>query len=378
LDQLAEKKRIFFPNLDGLRFLCFLSVFLFHSFHTESDTIKHSEIYIFIKEGLFGNGNLGVNFFFVLSGFLITYLLIEEKNSNPNIDIKNFWIRRILRIWPLYFFCVFFGFIIFPVIKTYFGQIPNETADPLYYLTFTNNFDFIVKGPPDSSVLGVLWSIAIEEQFYLVWPLLLFIIRVKHYPKLFVAIITGSLIFRAFYHDHMNYEHSTFSCIGDLTIGAIGAYLCRQEKFRTSIENLSRTSIIAIYCLFFVLFFFREELLYSNYYIKIFERSFIACVMLLIILEQNFSKNSFYKMSNMKGISKLGVISYGLYCLHFIGILITVTLSKKIHLNENIWGVLLIETSVALIITIIISRLSYRYFETPFLKIKERFAYILK
>ncbi|GIV43810.1 MAG: hypothetical protein KatS3mg035_0933 [Bacteroidia bacterium] len=103
-------RKIYFENLDGLRFLCFLSVFFFHSFHTDFDYIKTNYIYHFIKRDLFGNGNLGVNFFFVLSGFLITYLLIEEKKLNGKINILKFWIRRILRIWPLFYLCVIIGF----------------------------------------------------------------------------------------------------------------------------------------------------------------------------------------------------------------------------------------------------------------------------
>jgi peptidoglycan/LPS O-acetylase OafA/YrhL len=375
---MINQKKLFFPNLDALRFFCFLSVFLFHSFFTKYEYLKNTSTYYFFKKSLFGNGNLGVNFFFVLSGFLITYLLIEEKLSKKKIDVVNFWIRRILRIWPLFFFCVIFGFIIFPVVKTYFGQTPNENADPVYYLTFTNNFDFIRKGLPDSSVLGVLWSIAIEEQFYLIWPVILLILPVKHYMKFFFITILISLIFRALYPDPMFYEHHTLSCMGDLTIGAAGAYLSRQPKFLSKIEHLNRFSIILIYASFFIVFFFREEFFDTGYYIKIFDRVIIACIMLLIILEQNFSKNSFYKMSNFKIASKLGVISYGLYCLHFIGILITITISEKLHINESLWSVLLIEPIAAIVITIILSKLSYRFFESPFLRLKEKFAYIIK
>ena len=76
---MVAKKNVYFENLDGLRFLCFLSVFLFHSFTTDLEAISSNPVYHFVKRSLFGNGNLGVNFFFVLSGFLITYLLIEEK-----------------------------------------------------------------------------------------------------------------------------------------------------------------------------------------------------------------------------------------------------------------------------------------------------------
>src|SRR6478672_8841464 len=121
------QKRVFFENLDGLRFFCVLSVFLFHSFYSENKQITDHTLYHFVKSDLFGNGNLGVNFFFVLSGFLITFLLIEEKKLKGNINLPYFWIRRILRIWPLFFFCVFFGFVIMPWLKGLFGQQSTET-----------------------------------------------------------------------------------------------------------------------------------------------------------------------------------------------------------------------------------------------------------
>jgi len=116
-----KPQQIFFENLDGLRFLCFLAVFFFHSFHTEFQEIKSDEYYTLIKKGIFGNGNLGVNFFFVLSGFLITYLLIKEKEIRHKINIPFFWMRRILRIWPLYFLCVFFWFFHIPTNQIFHG-----------------------------------------------------------------------------------------------------------------------------------------------------------------------------------------------------------------------------------------------------------------
>ncbi len=373
------KKKIYFENLDGLRFFCFLSVFLFHSFHTEYDAIKQDTVYHFFKKDLFGNGNIGVNFFFVLSGFLITFLLIEEKKLNGQIDLKSFWIRRILRIWPLFYFCVFFGFVIFPLLKQFSGQIPNETAHPVYYLTFLNNFDFIKNGLPDASILGVLWSVAIEEQFYLVWPVILFICPVKKMWIPFVVIIIISLIFRTLNNTYLMHEYHTLSCIGDMTIGATGAWLINaSDKFKSRIENLAKWQIISIYLVFAVMFLFRDELLLTNDRIRIFERPLIAIFIILIILEQTFSVNSIFKMSNYKRVSKLGIITYGLYCLHFIGILVTITLTKKLGINTHLWQIICVETPLALVVTIIISKLSYRYFETPFLKLKQRFAYITK
>ncbi|MBK6446550.1 MAG: acyltransferase [Bacteroidetes bacterium] len=373
------KKRIYFENLDGLRFLCFLSVFFFHSFYTDSSELKTSSVYHFVKVGIFGNGNIGVNFFFVLSGFLITFLLLEEKKLRGQIKLKNFWLRRILRIWPLFYSCVFFGFVIFPKLKLLLGQIPNETATPFFYLTFLNNFDFLIKGIPDSSILGVLWSVAIEEQFYLVWPIIIFIFPIHKLWIPFSIIVLVNLIFRAYYDTFLIHEHHTISCIGDMTIGAIGAWLINiSENFKKQIETLSKSKIAAIYFIFITLFFFRQELLFSHYGIRIFERMIFAFIILLIILEQTFSHNSFFKMSNFKTISKLGGITYGLYCLHFVGILITISITKKLALNTHLWQVFLLDTSIALLLTIIISKISYTYFESPFLKLKDKYSIITK
>lgn len=371
---LNTDNKVYFENLDGLRFLCFLSVFFFHSFHSEYDYISDSQVYNFITKDIFGNGNIGVNFFFVLSGFLITYLLIQEKKLNGQINLKKFWMRRILRIWPLFYFAVLFGFVAFPLLKSIFGQAPNETATPLYYIFFINNFDLINNGLPDASILSVLWSVAIEEQFYLIWPIILFILPIKKYWIAFSAIVISSLVFRALNDTLLFHEFHTLSCIGDLAIGAMGAWLVIvNEKFRKAINNLKRYQILSIYLAFLGVFLFRDEVLFYSYTIRIFERAIIAFIILLIILEQSFSKNSLFKISNFKTISKLGLITYGLYCLHFIGILTVTTITNKLNINIHLWQVVLIDTSGALIITIILSMLSFKFYEKPFLKLKEKF-----
>lgn len=371
-----QRSTMYFENLDGLRFICFLSVFLFHSFHTNYDFIKNEPIYSFIKFGIFGNGNLGVNFFFVLSGFLITYLLFKEKEEFGKIDIIKFWVRRILRIWPLFFFCVFFGFIIFPLFKILFGQQPLETADPLYYLFFINNFDIIQKGLPDASVLGALWSIAVEEQFYFFWPLFLAIFGFRYYPFVFAFIIIVSLFFRIVFRDPILYEYHTLSCMGDMAVGAFGAYMIRNSSLRILIFNLRRELIITLYLMVLSFFFLRSELNELGIIFQIVERIAIAIIFLFVILEQNYSKNSFFKIGNFKFIRRLGIMAYGLYCFHFIGILITTNTTRILHINDSLWVVLIGETVVALLVTIVLAYFSYTYFEKPFLKLKQKFSVI--
>ncbi len=375
----ATANKLYFENLDGLRFFCFLSVFLFHSFETDDASIKSNAVFHFIKETLFGNGFLGVNFFFVLSGFLITYLLIKEKQANNNIHIINFWVRRILRIWPLYFACVFYGFVIFPYTKMLAGGVPSETANPWYYLGFISNFDYIQKGLPDAKGLGVLWSVAIEEQFYLAWPVILSFFAVKKFWLPLLLILSGSIVFRALNDVPILHEMHTLSCIGDMALGGLGAWLILETaSFKSNIQQLPRWVIIMIYAAFAFVFLFRDEFLLSSYILRVIERLIISSIILLIILEQCYARRSFYKMENLKLPTRLGVITYGLYCLHLIIISITLGLTKLAGLNTNIWQVIFLETIIGLLITIAVSLFSYRFFEKPFLRLKGKFAFTAK
>ena len=371
-------EKLFFSQLDGLRFLCFLSVFLFHSFHTEIAEIKTLTAYAFVKSDLFGNGSLGVNFFFVLSGFLITFLLAAEKEKFKTIHVSAFWLRRILRIWPLYFLCVAFGFIAFPYFKVLLGQTPTETANPIWYVLFINNFDFIYHGAPDSSVLGALWSLAVEEQFYLVWPILLALLPERAWKYLFASIFLLTFWFRWKYNIPEFHEMHTLSCIGDMTVGAAGALAIRHGKFQHFIHDLSKLKIALLYLLFLGVYFFRDELLQSHEIIRVFERFIIAILLLFILLEQQFAQHSFFKIGNIQLFSRWGKISYGMYCLHFVAILIVLQITRLLHFNTQWWQVMIVETLGAFVLTVILSELSYRLFEAPFLRLKKRYSFFTR
>lgn len=372
---MRSNQKIYFENLNGLRFYCFLSVFFYHSFHTEIESIKSNELYIFLTKSLFINGNLGVNCFFVLSGFLITYLLLVEKTKYSNINIWNFWVRRILRIWPLFYFCVFFGFIVFPELKSAFNQTPNENASYISYIFFINNFDILNNGLPDSSILGVLWSVAVEEQFYFIWPLIIYFLPIRFFWIPFLIIIFQTFIFRFF---HMNsleqLEYHSLSCIGDMAVGGLGAWLIfHSNRLKKTIINFKQKTILLIYLFLIIFYFFRKNISSFSDFLLVIERSLIAIIFLFVILEQNFSKNSLFKFSKQKVFSKLGKITYGLYCLHFIGILISLQITSYLGLNNKLWQVVFLETALAFFISVLISYMSYKFYEAPFLKLKEKF-----
>jgi len=374
-----QKRSLFFPNLDGLRFFSFLLVFLSHSFFTTNTQIKESNWYKAIKINMFSDAEVGVSFFFVLSGFLISYLLLKEKEETENINVPYFYIRRVLRIWPLYYLTALFGFFIFPLLKNYFGQTSHETADPLLCFTFLNNFNFLQNGLPDSSSLAILWSVAIEEQFYLVWPLLLFKTPKKYYLYVMLFVLLISTAFRIIYVGKTGINDHTLGVITDMAVGGIGAYLViYNARFFKTIEDLPKSGLFIVYVLCLSFICFQQQLFYSTKVMLVLQRIIMSSVFIIVILEQNFCKNSIFKTGNFKLISKLGKYTYGLYCFHVIGILVSITVLNKLSLNNYGWQMWLLELPFSLTITIVLSYLSYHYFESPFLKLKDRFAVIKK
>ncbi len=334
---------------------------------------------------LFQNGNVGVNIFFVLSGFLITFLLIKEKELKGTISLSNFYMRRILRIWPLFYLCVFLGFVVFAYMKYRTVPSPFEPSNAWYYIFLAANFDLIHIWPavPDALSLIVLWSVGVEEQFYITWPMILKYSSRKIYVMIFCAIILFTLIFRSFYTGPTEAEYAmryfhTFSVIGDMALGGMFAYYCSYDsKLFRFITNMPRWQIVSLYVLTITLVLFKKALFHAAVPL-VFERLALAICFALIITEQNYAKHSFFKFSSFRSISKLGIYTYGLYCLHFIGILaITMTIEKFGWVVNNI-GTTIIASIAALAVTITISLLSYHLFEKYFLRLKDKFAFITK
>ena len=125
-----------FKNLDSIRTIAFLSTFLAHTFYSKDSEVLNSSAF---------NGaikfskvfSFGVPIFFVLSGFLITYLMLKEQETNIKFNLVKFYVRRILRIWPVYYVVIIFGFVVFPLIRQYVMHAPYiESANVFYYLTF--------------------------------------------------------------------------------------------------------------------------------------------------------------------------------------------------------------------------------------------------
>ena len=318
-------------------------------------------------------GKLGVVLFFVLSEFLITYLLLAEEKTFKKISIKKFYMRRVLRIWPLYFLIIFLAFWVLTKFDIFL--FPGYSNEQLYtnlvlklvfFLLFFPNLVLIVFGiVPYASQT---WSIGTEEQFYLVWPLILSYFK-KNRVLLMVMIIILYFISKIFlissYSSFLPYRSTISAFMNTFRIDcmAIGAFfsVLLFEKKRVLTYFLRNDLfyfciLLAIICMLF------------GVSIPYFQYEFYAVLFGIIIL--NFSANTKIKISfEYRFLNYLGSISYGLYMFHPIGIVLAITIGNYFELLTN-WFFY----PLSFLITILISAVSYKYFESFFLKFKNRFS----
>ena len=222
-----QENKLYFKNLDAIRFIAAMMVFLQHCFVWAFPYLgvgKGSLLESFLD--LFTTGGWGVSIFFCLSGFLITYLLISEHEMKGKISLRNFYLRRIFRIWPLYFVIIGIGFVLYPYFRSLGGTHEPLCSNVWYFVTFLSNFDVIhiLQYCHGNDVLSqnITWSIAIEEQFYLFWPLLFFVLPKRAWVYGIVALVLVSIIFRIMNNDqeYVLYFH-TLAVLFDLAFGGL-------------------------------------------------------------------------------------------------------------------------------------------------------------
>ena len=356
------KDRPYFENMDALRFVAAMMVVFSHIATAEGFPVGRVASYVQRFLSLDGEGgDEGVRFFFVLSGFLITYLMHWESKNAESFSVGNFYVRRILRIWPLYFGILLFGFVIYPQINAYYQ---THNGNPWWYLFFLANFDQLQTQP--APVLGVLWSVAIEEQFYLFWPLLFVATaRGRLLPWICLICLTLSVV-------HIisgGVSIHTLAALLDLSTGALAASACynKPERIARFFQWVGRWGAMFIYAAGVLMLFLTFWLNHNVPWFHFVERPLHALFFAFIIVDQNFSNNSPFKVGSLKSMSHFGKISYGIYMLHALALLIAAGIAGYLGLNFYLM------TLLGLVLTFVLSELSYRYFETYFLNLKKRF-----
>ncbi|MFM7078490.1 MAG: acyltransferase family protein [Bacteroidota bacterium] len=360
-ENISSASLPYFPNLDGLRFIGFLIVFFSHGYIGTT--------------GLFTEYNYqaaaGLDLFFVMSAFLITFRLIKEHELHGRIRLRKFVYRRSLRVWPLYFAVVFFGFGVHAILQSVGNDL--ESLPPLWtFLTFTMNFWIAQHGEAFLFFLVFLWSVCLEEQFYAILGLLIRYVYFLLVPVALVLII-GSVVFR-FYHqtESLQLMYNSMSLMGSFGFGMLAAWVF--YHYGHSLFNfLNKHQYIwpMVYSMFFASMFFYNQLYAETAWVYL-DRLVIWVFMSLIILGQCAPHKQFLPMGQFASFRYLGKISYGLYVFH--GIFILLFLNLPITFEPNGWYHLLFRPLLILGCTIMVSAISYRYFEKPFLQWKSKLS----
>lgn len=366
-------KKQYFHSLDALRFFAFLKVYLLHI-----PIQGEFPIFSYLKKG----GGLGVAFFFVLSGFLITYLLVFEKIKYHQINIKKFLIRRSLRIWPLFYLLVILGFFLPYDFKEFIGMHMvggGYELDWRFSFSFLENYKMLITDNfPKTTPLSVFWSLCIEEHFYLVWMVSLFFIPVKRFPFFLVSCVGVALVARwiepSIWHNSTIETNDLFTNLDYFAFGGLlGYFVAMDIKYvETFIEGIPvwiRYFALTIVILVVV---FHPEIFPANAsrHFLLFKPTIFA-ILFTLTIAVFIPINSSIKIKS-KILTYLGTISYGLYVYHiiFIHILFQYFLRNDIKIDN--WGTLSLFMLLTMGSSIFVSSLSFRYFEKIFLLWRER------
>jgi peptidoglycan/LPS O-acetylase OafA/YrhL len=409
---IAKKSKVYFDYLDSLRFFAFLAVFIAHAgilFPISANW------FYWLYRNVISHGAYGVNFFFVLSGFLITFLLLKEKSESTHIDIPFFYLKRVLRIWPVYFVVFFVAVFILPIIVRVFGAeyiagsgssfvnmgMHTDTVAIFAYLFLVGN---IVQGY-DLGVLpfalGVLWSVCVEEQFYLIWPWFMKKLSKRLVALSAILLFFISLIYKAIHINDANIAYySTLSVSMDLASGVLLAVYYSYKKgakdnkdakqnmieFKKPARKIEQRNLFLLVVLNItlyscvILYMWTERNGFTYDFLRLMKRPVLDILFVIILI---FFLEKKARPESIKGVSLkyrpftyLGKISYGLYAYHAICVIGVMAIFNHYGTRPNnvtVFGFLAIFV-LSLTLTIFLSHISYQYMEKRALRQKDRIA----
>lgn len=378
-DQSTKEGKIYFKNLTGLRAIGSIRVLVGH--------IEFLKVFWGIPAMHWFpiGGKLGVTFFFALSGFLITSLLLQEKAITQTVKMRKFYVRRILRILPLYYLVIILSIFVFSQID--FFKIPGYTDNMLRDLSWANLLIVLLLLPNmlDFHIpyADQRWSIVVEEQFYLIQP---FFIRFFSNRKILFIIFT--LI--GLSPEIVKGLHSLFNMNSFISPGLLYSIT----------SQLKYLACISMGCLFSVVYFrtkdsISKRILFTKaaqwiclativgsillgYYVydtpELLDYRIYALLFGLVVFNATLNDNTIFKLEN-RVLKFFGTISYGVYMLHPICIGTALGLARYATDNLILQNLIIYPVSIGL--TVLLAWLSFKYFESFFLKFKTNFS-ILK
>jgi len=364
------KPQRYYEGLNGLRAISIILVLIFHG------KIEFIGKYL---------GWVGVDLFFVISGFLITGILLNSKRDSRYF--QKFYIRRVLRIFPIYYLVVI-GVCLF------YLMLEKEGAGFIYYLTYLQNF-FVAITNSGYGLLGHTWSLAVEEQFYLFWPFVVYLTSIRNLKKISFILIAFVPLIRFYFSlngYHIFYQNSLIISRADtMAIGSIIAILIHSENITISRMRLLSYLLISsgLVCSLLLLHFIGNNIsgngiiggwisckgglfLEVPYGHLLFTAiGFISAGLIMKVVFKTSKISSFVSsVFENKIINYIGTISYGLYLFHWPIFLIVDQIAIKFHFDLNIHLIFLVK----LLLSFIVSSISWHYFESWFISKKNLIA----
>lgn len=357
---LTDRSRYYAPELDTLRFGAFMAVFVSHVFPSNAEELVAKGLsppVAMVIGRMVQAGSFGVDLFFCLSAFLITRLILIEIQQTGVLNVRAFYIRRILRIWPLYIAAVVGIFVVLPI----FGVGEFSESRIAAFLLFSGNW-WVASGY-DGGLASHLWSISVEEHFYLVWPMLIILFgwrRIGVLALTFMLISSVSRIAADILHASPEMRWmNTFLRLEPLAVGAFLAYkLPRDFELSTSARlgfALVGAAIPPVCLMVFGLNTIWDVVTYPMVA--------LACGLILVGVLQPSGGTLLANSATVY----LGKISYGLYVIHPLAIYFC----AQYEFSRGVMPV------VTLAVTITGAAISYRLIEKPFLRMKDRQAKVL-
>jgi peptidoglycan/LPS O-acetylase OafA/YrhL len=378
--------KVFFPSLNGLRFIAAFVVVIHHleqiKLFFKLPSYFHEWHFIKIV------GELGVTLFFTLSGFLITYLLLAEKERFKTIDVKKFYVRRILRIWPLYYLIIVLGLFVLPHIP--FFNIPEYTEGVSDRLGVKSIFYFLLLPNVVSNLFAYMpylaqtWSIGIEEQFYIIWPWL--VKWTKNYLGVLIGIVVGLMTITTglyFFADHsadiskaapltkaISFAYRFFAMlrISCMAIGGIGAYFL--YTLNSNVLRIVYSRYTQAITLVLVL-----EMILLGFEIPFINHEFYSLFFIILIMNLAANPDCLFNLEN-KLLDYLGKISYSIYMWHGVAIIIGLKSAMAYNPHVDDFFSNAVYYAVTFAVSIALSVMSYEWYEMQFLKFKHLFAKI--
>jgi peptidoglycan/LPS O-acetylase OafA/YrhL len=370
---MGIKEKIYFKGFNGLRGIAAIIV-LFG--HTKEIVFPNGTQYNPIWFFLSNNGGNAVSFFFVLSGFLISYLMLIEIKDTANVNVNRFYLKRVLRIWPIYYLVIITMQFIIPIFMIMIGKDWKTVSNlsTFFYLIILPNIPYLFL---DSGKLFHLWSIGVEEQFYLIWAPLVKWFK-NHFLKLSIIVIISKYIALLIFEVLKNKNKYIYDMyllvsqfrIEQMCIGSIGAYYIFKNSDRIMKHFIFNRFSQLVFFSVLAFFMMTDQVVLGNtifgklYYFLFIKLGYwsLPTLFLYLLINVSLNKKSILKLEN-KIYNFLGRISYGFYVYHFIGIIISVFLLENLGFIPGTYQYALVFYITSIIIIILIAWLSYYYFE---------------